>query len=72
MHSRIPSSEISMPLPRTSFVRTIFSRSDPSPHPRSSTFAPRGTMSRMMSWSILVPAGLNGVTLLFREGEGAL
>src|SRR5660397_245274 len=65
MHSRIPSSEISMPLPRTPFVRTSFSRSDPSPHPRSSTLAPRGTISRMMSWSIRVPAGLNGGILLF-------
>src|SRR3990170_2623739 len=70
MHSRIPSSEISMPLPRTSFVRMSFSSSEPSPHPRSSTLAPRGTMSRMMSWSIRVPAGLNGVALLYFVGEG--
>src|SRR5512134_2903163 len=70
MQERIPSSEISMPLPRTPFVRMSFASREPSPHPRSRTLAPRGTISRMMSWSILVPPGLTGSRLLLHGLPG--
>ena len=56
MQARTPSSEISIPRPVTPFWRTSFTRSDPSPHPRSRTFFPAGVRSRITLLSIRRPS----------------